>query len=304
MMMPQTGGTSRFSALMTLLLLLCAASLAAGRNLRVFNGTEAGKNASAELGFVVALYRTPATAEMAKNMTPFCTGTLVSSNVVLTAAQCFYGDGAFFAESADSVSVAIEGEWERLIKLSYIQLHPGFVYAGKSDTTKDGFTVAPYDLAVVQLSEDATTTPADGAVRTSTLLTDGEELLIAGYGATDQSAVSELIETLGVGDGETLTTNAMHYATVNYLGARCPATEFEGTICAGGYSNTCKGDSGGPLLRRDPATGSYSVLGVVSYGPKCGEESAQGYLEYGYYTDVRIFYDDINAMIEQLPARA
>ncbi len=44
-------------------------------------------------------------------------------------------------------------------------------------------------------------------------------------------------------------------------------------ICAGGEKNrdTCKGDSGGPLIAREGTSGPMFVVGVVSFGTeKCG----------------------------------
>ena len=42
-------------------------------------------------------------------------------------------------------------------------------------------------------------------------------------------------------------------------------------ICAGtGGSSVCYGDSGGPLMLRDPGSGRWSAVGVTSFGlPDC-----------------------------------
>ncbi|KFB44069.1 serine protease 14 [Anopheles sinensis] len=58
-------------------------------------------------------------------------------------------------------------------------------------------------------------------------------------------------------------------------------------MCAGGKkgTDTCSGDSGGPLMRR--IAGGWYVIGVVSFGPsKCGTEGVPG-----IYTDVSKYAD-------------
>ena len=45
-------------------------------------------------------------------------------------------------------------------------------------------------------------------------------------------------------------------------------------VCAGheaGGRDACRGDSGGPLLVRDAATGTYTQAGVVSWGLGCAD---------------------------------
>lgn len=63
-------------------------------------------------------------------------------------------------------------------------------------------------------------------------------------------------------------------------------------LCAGGLlgQDSCKGDSGGPLMyvdRTNPKTGYYYCAGVVSFGPNpCGKEGFPGvYTRVSSYTD-------------------
>ncbi|XP_059051900.1 proclotting enzyme-like, partial [Achroia grisella] len=53
---------------------------------------------------------------------------------------------------------------------------------------------------------------------------------------------------------------------------------FEESICAGGYDggkDACQGDSGGPLMHQLPS-GRWIIVGVVSWGIRCGEPNHPG----------------------------
>ena len=73
---------------------------------------------------------------------------------------------------------------------------------------------------------------------------------------------------------------------------------IESQICAGdllnGQTDSCGGDSGGPLLCKSGFS-AYFMTGVVSYGPKrCGFPGFPG-----IYTRVGYFLDWINANLEK-----
>ena len=61
-------------------------------------------------------------------------------------------------------------------------------------------------------------------------------------------------------------------------------------ICAGrGETDTCAGDSGGPLLASNP-DGSWTVVGITSFGVGCGNQIFPG-----VYTKVSEYMDWIDA---------
>ena len=65
----------------------------------------------------------------------------------------------------------------------------------------------------------------------------------------------------------------------------------EGQICAGGTdyytTDTCKGDSGGPLICKFGSQG-YTLVGVTSWGIGCGARTP------GVYTDINSYIDWID----------
>ncbi|CAL4088310.1 unnamed protein product, partial [Meganyctiphanes norvegica] len=56
-----------------------------------------------------------------------------------------------------------------------------------------------------------------------------------------------------------------------------PLPIVETQLCAGtGGADTCRGDSGGPLIHLDLQTGRYYLVGVTSFGRKCGSSEFPG----------------------------
>lgn len=64
-------------------------------------------------------------------------------------------------------------------------------------------------------------------------------------------------------------------------------------LCAGGVfaQDACRGDSGGPLMKRRP-DGVWEAVGVVSFGNGCGNDGWPG-----VYTNVASYKDWIQSML-------
>lgn len=166
----------------------------------------------------------------------FCSGSMLTSSIVVTAAHCFAGKPAsvviVYGDSDNPVSVAAR---------SY-KVHPAYQPATTS-------SVPFNDVAIVRLAQAVSlpTLP----VFLSSALVPGQIASIFGYGK-DES---------GVFDGASLRSGEMEISVVteNHINA-----EFSGQ-----GSNTCNGDSGGPLIVS--SSNGASLIGITSAGsnPSC-----------------------------------
>ncbi|KAF9796702.1 hypothetical protein SFRURICE_008112 [Spodoptera frugiperda] len=110
---------------------------------------------------------------------------------------------------------------------------------------------------------------------------EGFDLEVAGWGKTETRTESEVKLKVRV-PVVSLNRCAAVYQRVSRT--------IESTqICAGGVQgqDSCRGDSGGPLMGQAPSANNWVVVGVVSYGPApCGTQGWPGvYTRVGAYID-------------------
>jgi len=196
-----------------------------------------------------------------------CGAVLISKRFVLTAAHCVGSDNDFevgiISNTGGSSSVT---DYPYKTKIS----HPSY-----NSNNVDN------DIALYELEQDVSEDLQYIRLEQNPVSSAGTPLTVIGFGDTNPSDAIEAI------------SDHLMQATVDYV----PNTQCReayngaeaitpGMLCAFEEgTDSCSGDSGGPLFRKGNSPEGDALVGLVSWGYECGGDTP------GVYTRISTYYD-------------
>ncbi|MFN7903834.1 MAG: S1 family peptidase [Pseudobdellovibrionaceae bacterium] len=208
-----------------------------------------------------------------------CTGTLLSQNLILTAAHCIPARGAIIAAFASNWQEVTSPTHPKARRVTAVEVHPEAFLNAQRGLDKD-FA----DLAILKFEG---TLPA--GYRTVQLLPpsrslrNGNQVTLAGYGVTDGKT----------GNSD----NFLRKTTVTVANPRFSATEVLMDETKG--RSSCNGDSGGPAFTA--VNGVQMQFGVLSRGYNDPTQECKGF---SVYTNINAHLPWINSTKQKLLAVA
>jgi hypothetical protein len=210
-----------------------------------------------------------------------CTGTLIKSDVVLTAAHCIPEDGFFKIKYG--ITSLEEDDKDFDVKATWI--HPRY--------SKSRFGIN--DIGLLKLKEPiigAITLPL-ATVKNLKLAESSKEIRILGWGEDQNGTIATYLRSAKLSNQSTFLTKL--------LGKKFNKNTW---VAAGRYNSIervyaggCRGDSGGPLVAMMGSR--YIQIGITSFGAEnCETEVPTIFMKTSY------FLSDISAAITQLNLNA
>ena len=210
--------------------------------------------------------------------TSLCSGTLVTQQVVLTAAHCVYGLSGPFQISVGGSTL----DNGRLIDVDATWYHPRYDAAFSQN-----------DIALLHLKTPAGVSQL-GVLPKSKLKSLGKKFLIVGWGRDQNGMITGKLHQLSLNDQTNASRkffkNAFNPKTMVGAGRYFPDEIL--------YGGGCTGDSGGPLYQGAAGAGR-TILGLTSFGAK-----SCTVFKPTVFTRVDFYVSEINRGIQLLNSRS
>lgn len=193
----------------------------------------------------------------------FCGGSLLSADLVMTAAHCVTGTKPKEIETTVGRTVLSKKNQGQLRQVTDIVVHPRYARGQEA-----------YDIAFLFLDK-----PVRGiapvllpTVGTDALIRPGAMATVTGWGNTN-TEIPAFPNRL----------RAVNVPIVSHIECKASYPDYDKkvNVCAGVEGkDSCQGDSGGPLFRKLKGRQGVYQIGVVSYGDGCAEQGAPGVYTY------------------------